>query len=459
MKKYNVSDYGLVADGKTLVTASLQKLVDKVCAEGGGEIVFEKGDFVLSTVYLKSGVKVRIEKGAKILGALSFYDFDPEEKYDYQLYQDSSHSNFNCSMFVAKDCNDIAITGDGVIDMRSVWDEDDVRQIKHRGPKCITLKSCNGVEISGITILNATDLAVYFTDCDNVDIHGLDICVYIDGISPDNSRNVKIYDCKVVAGDDAIVFKSSYNLNRLGVCKNIKVYNCDVTSRCNALKFGTETNGGFEDIDIRNVKIRETRFAGIAVESVDGAKIDGIKIKDVTMKNVGTPIFVHLGKRLRGPEGTQIGRIQNVTLENIKAEGPYVPYKTIPWNYFSYKADDVIQKPWTFGVGEGLDDTDEDNENTAWQVSSNVCGLEGYPLKNITLKNIELILSGGANEFVRTVPEEAQSYPEVYVYGRVLPAKGIYFRHIDGLTLENVTVKTYRPDVREDFIFDDVKMK
>ena len=35
--------------------------------------------------------------------------------------------------------------------------------------------------------------------------------------------------------------------------------------------------------------------------------------------------------------------------------------------------------------------------------------------------------------------------------------KGIYFRHVDGLTLDNVTVETYREDVREDFVFQSVK--
>lgn len=68
----------------------------------------------------------------------------------------------------------------------------------------------------------------------------------------------------------------------------------------------------------------------------------------------------------------------------------------------------------------------------------------------------KLKTKGGVQEYNRNVPEEAQDYPEVYVYGRILLAKGIYFRHIEGLTLENVTVETYREDTREDFVFDDV---
>ncbi|MBP3423379.1 MAG: hypothetical protein J6K86_06400 [Clostridia bacterium] len=43
-----------------------------------------------------------------------------------------------------------------------------------------------------------------------------------------------------------------------------------------------------------------------------------------------------------------------------------------------------------------------------------------------------------------------------YAYGRILPAKGIYFRHVNGLTVENVTVTTYRDDARKDFIFDQI---
>jgi hypothetical protein len=90
-------------------------------------------------------------------------------------------------------------------------------------------------------------------------------------------------------------------------------------------------------------------------------------------------------------------------------------------------------------------------------MTSNVCGLEGYPLKNITLKNIFLELDGGVKEYNREVPESVQDYPEVYVYGRILPAKGIYFRYVDGLVIDNVHVKTYREDIREEFVFEKVK--
>ena len=303
LKIYNVKDFGAVADGKTINTKAMQKAVDECSANGGGIVRFEKGVYVLSTVFLKSNVTIEIVNGALILGAKSYYDYAQEEKIDYPIYQDSSHTYYHPSLFVGIDCENIKITGGGKIDMRSVWDEDGVRgeAIKHRGAKCIALKNCKNVEISNLEIYNVTDLAVYFAGCENVDIFGLRMRVYIDGISPDNSKNVRIHDCEVEAGDDAIVFKSSYTLNRLDVCRNLRVWNCKLKSRCCAVKFGTETNGGFENILIENIQIRETRITGIAIESVDGAVIDGITIKNVTMENVNAPFFIHIGRRMRGP--------------------------------------------------------------------------------------------------------------------------------------------------------------
>ena len=91
-------------------------------------------------------------------------------------------------------------------------------------------------------------------------------------------------------------------------------------------------------------------------------------------------------------------------------------------------------------------------------MTSNICGLKESPLENIVLRNVHLKLDGGVQDYKKEVPEEAQDYPEVFVYGRILPAKGIYFRHVNGLALDNVTVETYRGDKREDFVFRNVEM-
>ncbi len=446
---YNILDFGGTPDGKTLNTKVVQKAIDDIYAKGGGSLVFSKGEFVLSTVFLKSNVHIVIERDCAILGSKNFYDYAPIEKVDYELYQDCSHSYFNNSLFVGIDCENISITGEGKIDMRSVWDVDEIKpKNKKRGPKCIALKDCKDVKISGLRIYNATDLAVYFAGCKRVEISKLDLKVYIDGISPDNCDGVKIYDCNLLTGDDGIVFKSSYTLNRREDCKNIEVYNCKVSSRCNAIKFGTESNVSFKNFYIHDCIVYNTRIAGYAIESVDGAVIDNIVAKNIKMYNVNAPIFIHLGQRLRGPEGTKIGSISNVVIENFTATGEYKIYDTMPSHYERFVRKSYTQDPKKYD-----DFTYED----VWQLTSNICGLKDYPLKNITLKNVFLEVDGGVTECNREVPEQPLvDYPEVYVYGKFLPASGLYLRHIDGLTIENFAVKTLRTDCREPLAYDDV---
>ena len=89
-------------------------------------------------------------------------------------------------------------------------------------------------------------------------------------------------DCDIESGDDGIVLKSSYNLNKSGCCDNIYIADCRIKSRCNAIKFGMESNGAFKNITISDISIRQTRITGISIESVDGAQIDNINISNVT---------------------------------------------------------------------------------------------------------------------------------------------------------------------------------
>ena len=456
---WNVKDHGIPSGSGEIVSPLVQKLIDKLAEEGGGTVLFPAGEYVLATVFLRSNIHIAFEEGATILGAPNFYDYCPDEKLDFPLYQDTSHSYFNASMFVAIGCENVSITGKGLIDMRSVWEPEDTRDDTFRGAKPIAFKDCRNVEFSGFRIENATCLAVYFAGCENVDVYDLSMRVYIDGISPDNSKNVRIHDCDIEAGDDGIVLKSSFTLNRVDVCKDIRIWNCRVKTRCNALKFGTESKGGFINVHAENLEIFDTRISGIALESVDGALFENITVKNVKMWNVNAPLFVHIGRRMRGPKYLEIGQIRNITLENITATGPYVPYDIVPCYYWTWKQNDWRQYPWYYaGVQEQkIENPSEDNaEGIIWQFTSNVCGLPESPLENITLRNIHFELDGGVQEYKTEVPEDPQNYPEVFTYGKILPACGIYFRHINGLTVENVTATTLRPDARPALVFDRV---
>ncbi len=456
----NVKDFIGNVPADTLVTAAVQQAIDACAAAGGGCVTFPEGEYVLGTVFLRSHVKVEITPKARVLGALSLLDYEPDEPRDCPLYQDISHSFFHLSMFVGEELEDIELCGGGTVDMRSVWCDDGHRgPNENRGAKSVALRCCNNVAIHDLTFLNATDLAVYFAGCEHVEICRLNMRVHIDGISPDCCRDVKIHDCDLICGDDGIVPKASYTLEKLVACEDLDIRDCRVSSRCNAVKFGTETNGDFRNVLVENIEIYNTRLSGIAVESVDGANFRNITFRNIRMKNVFAPIFVCIGNRMRGPAGMEIGSINGVLFENITAEGPYDEYEMIPHSFVAFKTDDVVVKPWhlmgTATRPGSTWDTLEKDDN--WQTTSAISGMEGHPVENITFRNVSLTMHGGAKTTVDAVPEIANNYPEIIRYGTKLPAKGLYFRFVNGLTLENVHVDTVLPDVRRDFVFDDVQ--
>ena len=438
---HNILDYGAVNNAEVNSTAAIQKAVDACNEAGGGVVYVPYGTYMVASIHLYSHVHFIFEPGATFLGSLDPDDFDQREPVDYPLYQDFSHSFFHRSMFWAEDCEDISFCGNATIDLREVWEKPGAVNEElwrcARANKIFALKNCKMVVISDLKLYNSTDLAVYLAGCENVRITGLTMWVNIDGISPDCCKNVVISDCHVVAGDDAIVPKSSYTLNENRLCENITITNCTVSSRMCAIKFGTETNGGFKNITVSNCTIYDTCYTGLALEIADGGEMDGIICSNITMKNVGSPFIIMLTDRRRAPEGAKEGTIKNVILENIIAIGPYGYIK--PIRYTGQKTiDEVMKEPRI--------------------IPSSVTGLPNSKLENILLSNIYLTLPGGMQQkSEEIIPKEPiKATPAAGAYG-MLPASGIFFRHINGIKLNNINVSTLEPDAREALIFDDVE--
>src|SRR5207248_5961328 len=82
------------------------------------------------------------------------------------------------------------------------------------------------------------------------------------------------------------------------------------------IKFGTESNGGFKNITISNCVFDYCR--GLALETVDGGPLEDVSISNITMRDVAnSPIFLRLGRRLRGPQGPPVGALRRVSSSNV----------------------------------------------------------------------------------------------------------------------------------------------
>ncbi|MCC8155076.1 MAG: hypothetical protein LIP01_13305 [Tannerellaceae bacterium] len=55
-----------------------------------------------------------------------------------------------------------------------------------------------------------------------------------------------------------------------------------------------------------------------------------------------------------------------------------------------------------------------------------------------------------------TLKEYANWYPENRMYGYIYPSSGLFFRHIQGLTLKNITLEVRNKDFRPSILFEDV---
>jgi len=408
---YNVRSYGAKPDGKTLCTKAIQRAIDRCAEDGGGTVYLGRGTFLSGTIYMKSGVTLKLDPACTLLGSKNLEDY-PQTVQAFRSYTDNYT---NKSLIYGEKLDRIAIIGSGIIDGQGVSFEGPylVR------PYMIRFIQCSNVTVKDITLKNSPMWVQHYLACDDVHISGITVRSVVnhnnDGINIDSCERVIISGCNIRSGDDAIVLKST----SARVCRNISVSNCVLSTRCNALKMGTESNGGFENIAITGCSIYDTRLAGIALEIVDGGIMDRVVVSNITMNKIGAPIFVRLGNRARPFKKDMprpgIGTMRNITISNIEAAG----------------------------------------------ANATGCAIAGLPeakIENLTLSNIRLSFAGGGTkaDADRAVPERPEAYPEYSMFGR-LPAYGFYCRHVKGLRLLNVQLQLANSDQRHGVIFEDVE--
>ena len=87
-----------------------------------------------------------------------------------------------------------------------------------------------------------------------------------------------------------------------------------------------------------------------------------------------------------------------------------------------------------------------------------ITGMEGEPIRNVSLSNIRIQYRGGGKKMTKPYREQGANYPEPRWAGPT-PAYGLFARHVDGLHLQNVKFELMRPDERPDIILEDVKLQ
>ena len=100
---YNIINYGAIGDGKTINTTAIQKAIDDCSASGGGTVVIPAGEFISGVFQLKNNVTLFLNNGSVLKGSSNLED--------YIL------NGVSVGLIFTKDCNNVMIKGDGIIDL------------------------------------------------------------------------------------------------------------------------------------------------------------------------------------------------------------------------------------------------------------------------------------------------------------------------------------------------------
>ena len=458
---YNVRSYGATGNGKTLDSPSINKAIDACSQAGGGTVYFPAGTYLSGSIHMKDNIHLLIDAGATILGAPQDMNaYDETEPWTNNPYQDGGHCYFHNSLIWGVGLTNISITGqgmisgggltrsDGILDRmcgNKAWGSKTNSPVplgKHGivsitnyppsrlGNKAIGLKLCRNVLIRDITIYHGGHFAILATGDTDMTVDNVTMDTDRDGIDIDCCRNTMVSNCRINSpNDDGLCPKSTYALGRLVPTENLTIVNCQVSGfqvgtlldgtmkekkgGTGRIKCGTESNGGFRNITISNCTFRDCR--GLALEEVDGGLMENISINNITMMDVQSyPIYITMGTRCRGP-GATVGTVRNIQISNV--------------------------------IATGVD------KNSGIQIM----GVPGHDIQDVRLDNIRMVFNGGgtSKDAARTPKELGKGYPEPSNLG-MMPAYGLFARHVSGLELANINFNFATNDLRPVMICSDI---
>lgn len=465
---FDVSAFGAKGDGRAIDSGAFNAAIIAAARAGGGIVLVPPGRYLCFSIQLKSRVTIQLAKGAVIEAAdpaRHAGQYDLPEDAD-QLYQDFGHSHWRNSLIWGEDVENAAIVGPGLIHGLGLtrdgpgarWKaqtgerplsmqgmtgtqiaalEPDAITMRGKGNKAIALRNGRNIRLAGFSMLKCGHFAILATGTRDLTIQNLTIDTERDGIDLDCVQDALVENCHVnTPNDDAIVVKASYALGRAIAAERVTIRGCAVSGydlgtmldrTCRKtqqlapdrdrvtgrIKLGTESNGGYRDILIEDCSFTHCR--GLALETVDGGVMEHVVARRLKMLDVTTaPIFLRLGDRRRGPPGTGIGAIRDVTISDVDAAGIDHRYPAA------------------------------------------IAGLAGHPIENVRLQNISLTYDGGGTEAdaVRHPDEHPGAYPEPSMFGP-LPAWGLWVRHARGLAIDGLQLAVSARDARPPILLDD----
>ena len=349
---YLITNYGAVADSKTLNTAAIQNTIDDCHQHGGGIIMIPAGNFVTGTLRIYSDMNLFFEPGSVLIGSTNNRDYLYQKDFGFS----GMGAGNKAGLLVAHGEQNISVTGFGTIDgngtsfmlMDSLQFGMDFKQeytrqkndymnskygradgpVLWKGsyeerPGVIAIFSdCKNVTVNNIHFVNSPNWTLAFLNSETIKINGVTIRNNMqipnsDGIDLYDSKNITISDCDIQAGDDAIAVISSNNLT---------TNNCILHSRSSGIRIGYNVynHNHTGDLLFNNITIYDSN-RGIGIFQRQPGDIENILFSNIVISTRlhsgqwwghGEPIHI---SSIPGLGSTQTGSIRHIRFSNIMA--------------------------------------------------------------------------------------------------------------------------------------------
>lgn len=312
---FSVNAYGAVNNGTTLNTVAIQKAIDACAAKGGGIVTFDKGVYLTGSVFLKSGVRLRIDKGVEIRGSQNIADY---KEIDTRIA--GIEMKWPAALINVLDQKNVAVTGDGLVHaqgkvfwemywkLRKEYDAKGLRWIidyDAKRPRTVLISGSSDVTLKGLTLQQAGFWTVQVLYSDHITVDGLLIQNNIgghgpstDGVDIDSSSWVLVQNCDIDCNDDNFCLKAGRDWDGLRVnrpTEYVVIRNCVARKGAGLLTLGSETSGSIRHVLATDLKGNGTSNAlNIKSATTRGGIVEDVFFENIKMDSVGTFLQVSM---------------------------------------------------------------------------------------------------------------------------------------------------------------------
>jgi polygalacturonase len=377
-KRFLVTDFGAVGDGKTVNTEAIQAAIDKCAAnKKGGIVVVPQGTFLSGAIFLKQGANLLVEKDGVLKGTTN-----PDDYPQIQSRWEGTEEMYTASFVNAEGVTGLTISGEGTIDGSG---EEWVQKNPYRRPpaaapgvapaaaaapivtpppapaaapaappmaaaarpaapgpgtaprrgrpRLIGIQNSKDVLISGLNLHNQAVWCLFVLYSQNVEIDGVKITAEhnipsSDGIDIDSSKHVHITNAFIDDDDDCISIKSGKDADGLRVnrpAEDILIENSHFAYGQGGVAMGSETSGGIRNVTVLNCEMDSGNWAPIRFKSQPsrGGVVENITYKNITLHGTRQAFEMNMEWRMVGPrqpDSNPLPVVRNVKIINVSGD-------------------------------------------------------------------------------------------------------------------------------------------